>query len=322
MACISKGFITVSASPIINTFNREGKMSTGYVYDERYLDHVLFPGHPESPERLKAIEKQMNETGLSQEVTKIAFLDNPLTFVRKNHTDTHISSVQNIPTTCEIAELAVAGVLGAVKAVSTGEVNNAFCAIRPPGHHALNTGMEEGFCFYNNIAIAAKYAQSECHHKKILIIDWDYHHGNGTEYAFYEDPSVLFFSTHDWYAYPGTGDPSKNGAGDGYGFNINVPLPRGATDDDIKQAWEEKLAPKVDTFKPDFIFISAGFDSRKDDLLGCFDITDNGFATLTKMALNIAQTYCNGRLVSLLEGGYNVNGLAKAVTAHISALLE
>ncbi len=296
-------------------------MSTGYIYHKKYLDHVLFVGHPESPDRLIAVEKRMKETGLSQEVTEIAIADDPIPFISRNHTKKHISSVQNIPVTGEIAELAVAGVLGAVKAVSRGDISNAFCAVRPPGHHAHNSGQEEGFCFYNNMAIAARYAQTECKYKNILIIDWDYHHGNGTEYTFYEDPSVLFFSTHDWYAYPGTGDPSKHGAGEGYGYNINVPLNRGATDDDIKWAWEEKLLPKAEEFKPDFIFVSAGFDSRIDDLLGCFNITDKGFSALTKTAVELAEKYCNGRLVSILEGGYNIDGLAKAVTAHVGTLL-
>lgn len=297
-------------------------MSTGYIFDRQYIDHVLCPGHPESPQRLIEIEKQMKETGLVQEVVEIPFCDDPLPFIRMNHTNAHISSVQRIPTTGPIAEFAVSGILGAVQAVSDGVVQNAFCAVRPPGHHAHNSGGEEGFCFYNNVAIAARYAQQECHCDKILIIDWDYHHGNGTEYSFYEDPSVLFFSTHHWFAYPGTGDPSKHGAGDGYGYSINVPLQPGATDDDIKRAWEENLIPGVETFKPDFVFISAGFDSRKDDLLGCFSISDNGFADLTKMARTIADEYCNGRLVSTLEGGYNIQGLAKAVCAHVGALAE
>ncbi len=297
-------------------------MSTGYIFDKRCIDHELCYGHPESPERLIEIEKRMKETGLDQEVKEVSFIEDPMPLVRMNHSDVHIASVQQIPTTGPIAELVVSGILGAVQAVSDGNISNAFCAIRPPGHHAHNSGGEEGFCFYNNIAIAAKYAQTVCKHEKILIIDWDYHHGNGTEWSFYEDPSVLFFSTHHWFAYPGTGDPSKQGAGDGHGFNINVPLQPGATDDDIKREWEKKLLPKAAEFKPDFIFISAGFDSRVDDLLGCFSITDDGFALLTRMALTMAETYCNGRLISTLEGGYNVYGCAKAATAHVGALVE
>ncbi len=215
----------------------------------------------------------------------------------------------------------MAGALGAVKAVSDGIVDNAFCAIRPPGHHAHNSGGEEGFCYFNNVAIAAKYAQNVLNYEKILIIDWDYHHGNATQDSFYSDPSVLFFSTHNQFAYPGTGDPAMQGEGAGLGYNINAHLDTGATDDDMKRAWEEQLLPKVETFKPDFVLISAGFDSRKDDTLGTFTITDSCFSYITKLALDIADTYCKGRLVSLLEGGYNIGGLALAVEAHISTLL-
>ena len=298
-------------------------MSTGYVFNERFIDHVLFFGHPEAPERLRAVEKRMKETGLIEKLTQITdYLEDPMPFIKTNHSDAHIASVQRIPETGEIAELAVAALLGTVKAVSEGKVNHAFCAIRPPGHHAHNSGGEEGFCFYNNVAIAAKYVQSECKHEKVLIIDWDYHHGNGTQDAFYHDPSVLFFSTHNWFAYPGTGDPSMAGAGDRAGFNINVHMDSGATDDTIIGAWKKYLLPKAEAFKPDFVFISAGFDSREQDLLGTFEITDKGYAELTKMALDIAKTYCNGRLVSTLEGGYNPAGLAEAVVAHVGALVE
>jgi len=298
-------------------------MTTGYVFNSRYMDHELMFAHPESPERLRAIQERMQETCLDQEVKAIAdYVKDPYPYIREIHADRHIRLVKTIPETGEIAELAVSGVLGAVDAVSKGIVNNAFCAIRPPGHHAHNSGGEEGFCFYNNVAIAARYAQSVLGHKKIVIMDWDFHHGNGTQDAFYDDPSVLFFSTHNWFAYPGTGDPSMIGDGPGRGFNINVHMDAGANDDTIRSAWEQRLVPAVEQFEPDFVLLSAGFDSREDDLLGNFSITDEGFADLTRTALQIAKTYCNGRLVSLLEGGYNPEGLAQAVVAHVGALVQ
>jgi acetoin utilization deacetylase AcuC-like enzyme len=185
----------------------------------------------------------------------------------------------------------------------------------------LNTGREEGFCYYNTIAIAARYAQKQYGFKKILIIDWDYHHGNATEAMFYDDPSVLYFSTHDQFAYPGTGDPAKKGIGKGLGFNINVHLPCGTDDKKIIDVYKSILLPAAEKFEPDMILISAGFDSREEDLLGCFDITDAAYVTMTKIVMKIAEKHCDGRVVSMLEGGYNLQGIAKAVTVHIKTLL-
>jgi acetoin utilization deacetylase AcuC-like enzyme len=194
--------------------------------------------------------------------------------------------------------------------------------MRPPGHHALNTGQEEGFCFFNNVAIATRYAQEVFKRQKVLIVDWDFHHGNGTEAAFYEDPTVLYFSTHYALAYPGTGHPDKEGNGPGLGFNINVHMPCGASDDDIIDVFKTVLVPRADSFKPDFVLISAGFDGRTKDKLGCFDISDEGFAALTRIVMDIAHAHCGDKIVSVLEGGYTPEDLAGAVHAHVSTLLE
>jgi acetoin utilization deacetylase AcuC-like enzyme len=299
---------------------------TGLVYDDRYLDHVLPPRrgepHPERPSRLRRIREVFAARGLDQELTPIPLLADPIPHIRRHHVSDHVESVRAIDVTGPVAELAVAGALGAVDAVAKGEVANAFCAIRPPGHHANNTGREEGFCFFSNAAITARYAQSVHGFERILIIDWDYHHGNGTQNAFYDDPSVLFFSAHDWQAYPGTGDPSLAGEGDGQGFNINVHLDCGSRDVDMLRHWDRELLPAVSRFRPDFILLSAGFDSRKDDLLGCFELTDDVFREMTRISLTLANEYCDGRLVSLLEGGYNVEGSALAAAAHVETLIE
>ncbi len=303
---------------------KETTKLTGFVYDDIYLQHVLGPNHPESPERLRRIILELERQGLDQEVTPIARVDDPrsiVSSVERHHTQRHVASIQQLPVTGEVAAAAVGGALAAVEAVANASVQNAFCAIRPPGHHANNTGREEGFCFYSTAAIAAKHAQS-LGFEKVLIIDWDYHHGNGTQNAFYEDPSVLFFSSHDWHAYPGTGDPSLTGGGDAAELNINVHLDCGSTDRDMLTAWDRKLLPAAAKFEPDFIIVSAGFDSRKDDLLGCFDVTDDAFARMTRTTMDVANTYCAGRVVSLLEGGYNVDGLAKATAAHVEALIQ
>ena len=295
--------------------------TTGFVYDDIYLKHVLRPDHPESPERLRRILLELERQGLDEEVRAIARTREPMPSIERHHTERHVASIRQLPVTGDVAAAAVGGALSAVDAVATEKVRNAFCAIRPPGHHANNTGREEGFCFYSTAAIAAKYAQS-LGFEKVLVIDWDYHHGNATQNAFYDDPTVLFFSSHDWHAYPGTGDPSLKGAGEGSDLNINVHLECGARDKDMLTAWDRKLLPAAAAFEPDFIVISAGFDSRKDDLLGCFDVTDDAFARMTRTTMDVADTYCGGRIVSLLEGGYNIDGLAKGVAAHVGALVQ
>jgi acetoin utilization deacetylase AcuC-like enzyme len=295
---------------------------TGYVFDERFLEYRRPGMHPETPERLRALNQRVVTTGLLDSMTPLPLHGDPMQHVPLIHTAEHIEAVTKIAQMGEAAPLSVAGTLAGVDAVCAGTVRNAFCAIRPPGHHSRNTKREEGFCYYNNIAIAARYSQKVHGLERVLIVDWDYHHGNGTELAFYEDDTVLFFSTHNARDYPGTGSPKRRGAGKGEGFNINVHLPRGSTDADMLGAWERKLLPAAEKFRPDIVLISSGFDSRKDDLLGTFKVTDKCFARMTRMAVEIADTHCKGRLVSLLEGGYYPTGVALAAKAHLEALLD
>jgi acetoin utilization deacetylase AcuC-like enzyme len=302
---------------------KNDRTGTGFVFDEFYLQHEISRGHPESPHRLESVMGSMERSGLIRQVKRLTPLQDANPWLLKNHTQGHIESIrQNYPRSHRVVVQVVAGALGAVRDVCAGSIRNAFCAIRPPGHHALNTGKEEGFCYYNTIAIAARYARQEYGLKKILIVDWDYHHGNGTEAAFYSDPGVLFFSTHDLYAYPGTGHPGKTGEGEGKGYNINVHLDCGTTDREIIAVFEKQLMPVARRFKPDMILISAGFDSRVSDPLGCFNLSDQAFVRLTRMLMELADQYCDGRIVSLLEGGYNPEGLASAVTAHVKTLLD
>ena len=298
---------------------------TALIYDPRYLDHVLIRPDggrpPEIPERLVRMRAELEARGLIEATVPIAPTADPLLRIRAHHTGEHVDSVRQLGVSARVAELAVSGALTGVDAVAEGRVRNVFCAIRPPGHHANNTGAEEGFCYYSNAAIAAKYAQEIHGHEKVLVIDWDYHHGNATQNAFYDDPSVLFFSSHDWAAYPGTGDPSLAGEGEGTGLNINVHLDCGSSDADMLRYWDNALSPAVAAFDPDFVIVSAGFDSRRDDLLGCFDLTDDAFRRMTRMAMDYADSCCEGRLVSLLEGGYNLDGTALAAAAHVETLL-
>jgi acetoin utilization deacetylase AcuC-like enzyme len=219
----------------------------------------------------------------------------------------------------DAALMAAGGVLSAIDAVVEKKVTNAFCAVRPPGHHALND-KSMGFCIFNNVAIGAKYIQKKHNLSDILIVDWDVHHGNGTQATFYEDPSVLYFSTHQYPFYPGTGSEMETGGGEGINYTINVPLPIGSGDDDYLSAFKEKLEPAALAFSPDFVLISAGFDAHKDDLLGGMKVTAEGFAQLTQIVKDISEKCCEGRLVSVLEGGYGLDGLAASVEAHIQVL--
>ncbi|MCU0609312.1 MAG: histone deacetylase [Chitinispirillaceae bacterium] len=311
---------------------------TGYVYNDIFLDHELEPGHPESPYRLAALHAVISESGLLNRLVPIDFsLDKEKVAkqIARVHTAEHIAAVRACGITGDVALHAVAGILAAVDKTASGEVDNSFCALRPPGHHAHNNvdkdgrGKGEGFCFFNNVAVAARHAQSQHGLKNILIIDWDYHHGNGTEDTFYDDPTVFYFSTHRLHAYPGTGYPLRIGEGNGVGYNLNVPLPAPENpagrvgDNDLIAAFEQRLVPQLHKtgFTPDIILISAGFDSREHDFLGDFSITDEGFSRITELAVALARETCNGRIVSALEGGYAPEGVASAGVAHVKALL-
>jgi acetoin utilization deacetylase AcuC-like enzyme len=225
------------------------------------------------------------------------------------------------PESYEAALRAAGGVMAAVDAVMEGKVRNAFCAVRPPGHHALRA-KAMGFCLFNNVAIGTRYAQKKHHLAKILIVDWDVHHGNGTQEAFYQDGTILQFDIHRHPFYPGSGTADEKGAGKGLGFKINVPVPVGSGDETYKKAFEEQLRAPALAFKPDFVFISAGFDAAAGDPLGGMKVTPEGYAALTRIVRDIADSCCQGRIVAVLEGGYDLEGLAKSVEAHLRVLME
>ena len=230
--------------------------------------------------------------------------------------DTRIS-----PQSYDVARRAVGGVLAAVDAVMAGRVKNAFAALRPPGHHAL-ADQAMGFCLLNNVAIATRYVQERHGVERVLIVDWDVHHGNATQAIFYRDPSVLFFSTHQYPYYPGTGAAHEVGEGAGRGTTINVPLVAGAGDDTIVTAFRERLRPAAAAFRPQFVLISAGFDAHQGDPLAHLQVTEAGYAALTRIVKTIADQHAGGRIVSVLEGGYYLDGLARSVEAHLRVLAE
>lgn len=220
----------------------------------------------------------------------------------------------------EVAVLAAGGVISAARAVVEREVDNAFCAVRPPGHHAeRDHGM--GFCLFNNVAITARYLQKEQGLAKIAIIDWDVHHGNGTQWAFYEDPTVFYASVHQYPFYPGTGAASQTGKGAGKGYTLNVPMPAWGGDDEYLSVFDETILPAIRRFGPDFLLISAGFDVHGADPIGGMKMTTDGFAEMTRKVKALAEETCGGRLVSALEGGYDLDALAESAVAHVAVLL-
>lgn len=299
---------------------------TGWVADPRFDLPAFDTRHPEQPRRVQAIQAALaREPALASRVDRLTLpSEAPIDeAIARIHTPEHIEGIRSLYSSDinTLARAACGGAIAAVEAVHARRVVNAFVATRPPGHHAANTGREEGFCFFNTVAVAARHAQ-RLGHARVLIVDWDYHHGDGTEALFYEDPSVFYFATFDAEAYPRTGSAARTGAGAGTGYTANHPLRCGATDEDVLAIYRDHLIPVADRFKPDIVLVSAGFDSRVDDLLGCFRLTDDGYRRMTRIVADIAQRHCDGRLVSCLEGGYHIAGLASAAMAHTAALVE
>lgn len=309
---------------------------TGLVYHPAYLEHDMGAGHPESPNRLRAIMQRLQQSGTAAQLTKIEPRKAEEEWITQVHSPNYVAALNHqAPTSGRIsldpdtsmspgslnaAYLAAGGALAAVDAIMNKQVVHVFCAVRPPGHHA-ETSRAMGFCLFNNVAIAARYIQKKYGLKRVLIVDWDVHHGNGTQHSFEDDPSILFFSTHQYPHYPGTGRATERGKGAGEGFTINIPMEAGEGDDEYHAIFLKALVPAADDFKPDFVLISAGFDAHKDDPLASMGLTEAGYADLTNIVAGIAKHHAQGRILSSLEGGYNLTALAASVDSHIKALL-
>lgn len=310
---------------------------TGFVYHPAYLNHDMGPGHPESPERLRAIVNRLESTGTLKKLVRIEPVSAADEWIMQIHTSDYLSSLKSrapssgrasldpdtsmSPGSLAAAYLAAGGALTAADAIMTGQVDHAFCAVRPPGHHA-ESNRAMGFCLFNNVAIAARYLQRKHGIGRVLIVDWDVHHGNGTQHSFYDDPSVLFFSIHQYPHYPGTGRATERGEGPGEGLIINVPMAAGEGDQKYLDVFQRVLVPAADAFKPDFVVISAGFDAHKDDPLGGMGLTEEGYAELTRIVAAIARRHSRNRVLSCLEGGYNLAALSASVECHLLALLD
>lgn len=297
-------------------------------FDSEMMGHDPGPTHPESPARLRAIEAALVNGGLEaatpdeaspEALTRVhdpAYVDRILD-LRDQATsldpDTHVSHGS-----VRAALLAAGSAIASVDAVFCGD-GAAFAMVRPPGHHAeFDRAM--GFCLFNNVAVAAAHARAAHGSKRIAVIDWDVHHGNGTQNTFIDDPDLLFVSCHQYPHYPGSGAVEEVGRGEGRGFTVNVPFEGGCTDGDYTQVFDELIEPIVEQFAPELILVSAGFDAHRDDPLASMRLTDDGFATLCGRVQTMAKNACDGRLALLLEGGYNVDALARSVSGCIEVL--
>jgi acetoin utilization deacetylase AcuC-like enzyme len=306
-----------------------------FIYDDRYLEHNTGSGHPERPERLRSIVGHLGNQPLWNQMRHVQPQTAAIEWVTLVHPEDYVQMIgrrckagervldSGDTHACEVsydvALLAAGGMLAGVDEVMSGKAAASFCAVRPPGHHA-ETSTVMGFCLFNNVAIGARYAQKKYGIQRVAILDWDVHHGNGTQQIFYEDDSVFYISLHQYPYYPGTGAANERGKGKGEGFTLNCPMKAGSVENDYLDAFRNSILPALHTFQPELLMISAGFDAHEDDPLANILLTECSFAKMTKLVLEVASKHCNGRIVSVLEGGYNLDALARSVEAHLMKL--
>lgn len=302
-----------------------------FVYDERFLTHRTPSGHPERADRLLYLVHHLKEAPLWQNLTHLRPSPAKEEDVLAVHSRAHYVRLKEICArgggmldegdthavreSFDVALLAAGAVTTAIDAVREGKVDAAFCAVRPPGHHAERE-RAMGFCLFNNVAVGARYAQRRYGVQHVAVLDWDVHHGNGTQHIFEEDPTVFYISLHQYPFYPGTGARDERGIGRGEGFTLNIPLPAGTGEERYLEAFDREIIPALQTFKPELLIISAGFDAHRDDPLGGMKLTDESFAKMTSLVQGIAP------VVSVLEGGYHLEALARSAERHLMTLYE
>ena len=309
-------------------------MKVGCVYHPIYLKHDTGQ-HVEIAKRLEAIMSHLEQTGLKQQLTPIEPCPASVEELSSVHQEQYISHIQDVaqrgggwldadtvmsPGSYEAALYAAGGVIRATEAVMNGEVGSAFALVRPPGHHATSR-RAMGFCLFNNVAVATKYALAKYNLERIAIIDFDVHHGNGTQETFYDSPQVLYISTHQYPFYPGTGSVEQIGSGEAEGTTVNIPLQAGCGDSEYLPVFEQIITPVTRRFKPQLILVSAGYDTHWADELALMQVSTTGFAQMVRIIKQLADELCSGRLVFTLEGGYNLTALATSVKATFDVLL-
>ncbi|MBE7437340.1 MAG: histone deacetylase [Spirochaetales bacterium] len=308
-------------------------MATATFYDPLFLEHDTGPGHPERAARLEAIVACLQRTSYHASLVKLPKREATLAEIGLVHDSQYIAQLESFcnqgggyldgdtpvsQNSYAAAVLAAGAGPGAVDAIQKGDASNAFLMLRPPGHHSLrNRAM--GFCLFNNVAITASYARSRGF-ERVAIVDWDVHHGNGTESIFYNDSSVYFISLHQYPCYPGTGARKDRGAGAGSGYTLNIPLAPGTGPAEYERHFAEEVLPALEEYAPDLILVSAGFDAHKSDPLASLELTTESFARLTEGLRTLSGSLCAGRIISFLEGGYHLQALAESVEAHVAVL--
>jgi len=307
---------------------------TAYLFDPVYLEHDTGLNHPECPARLDAIHRKIKAAPYYSDLLKIQSSVPDLKHIELIHSKEYIKRIKDeiesgIPyidtmdnpvcrESYKVALHAVGGSLNMCDAIMTAKAINGFCAVRPPGHHA-ERDYAAGFCFFNNIAISAKYLQSVYGLKKIAIIDWDVHHGNGTQHSFEKDPSVLYVSLHQFPLYPGSGAETETGYDKGREFTLNLPMHPGSSDDEYKRQFTERIIPELENFAPEIILISAGFDAHYSDIISSIKLSTEIYYDFTIMLMKVAEKYSNKKIIAFLEGGYNLKALADCVNIVIKA---